>query len=461
MVGVRFAEVAIQEMTDRFYPLGKASAEDVWKTSYEIQNEMRSFQRSAYPPGYAGHEPGSREKFGFSTPGPNAARLAHSHLALREEPDVAELRRMHAVPRMQVTDERKTFRDLDVPEMDRSYKSAILSPMYRSMAKSRTLPNLQPKAAPPRLGQLPAPKAKLDDGHFSYFVPKALNREAEDQLMARSLPKLYNQSERKVALPFSGDGTGFRTQSSQTEWWPSASRVHDEPTSYAASFQRPSFYRMSPTVGAPSRPRAGSKCSSVRSLSFIPPEQPDGNGSIRLGTPTLEDRRSSKDIRFTAPAMDSGFMQRTSPLPVIKPTPAARFGYMPPGAGRLQRSDSKPIVDQGVLSDALVAKIVRLYHAMDRSGCGVITRADAGAHFRKFGQVSAGAMFNEVDDDSNGEITLQEFVDFWEQVKRSHYSEEDLDYEMQELLEGNVWVDYKDERDVGGMKESVSKLSNL
>jgi len=233
-------------MTDRFYPLGKESLEDTWKTSYEIQNEMRSFQRSAYPPGYAGHEPGAREKFGFSTPGPDAARLTKSDLALREDIDIAEPRRIHAIPRMQTTDERQTFQELDVPEMDRSYKSAIVSPMYRSMAKTRSLPTLMRKPAPAKLSQLPAAQAKLEDDHFSYFVPKAMNRDGKDRLMSRSLSKLYKHPEKKVMLPFAGDGTGFRTSNSQTEWWPSADRLHEEPTSYQSCFQRPSFYRMSP-----------------------------------------------------------------------------------------------------------------------------------------------------------------------------------------------------------------------
>lgn len=232
-------------MTDRFYPLGKQSAEDVWKTSYEIQNEMRSFQRSAYPPGYAGHEPGAREKFGFSTPGPDAMRLTKSELALKEECDIAEPRRIHAIPRMQVTDDRMTFQDLDVPEMDRSYKSAIVSPNFRSMAKTRSLPTIEKMRAPPKLSQVPPAQNKLEDDHFAYFVPKALNREGKDRLMSRSLSKLYKHPEKKVMLPFAGDGTGFRTQAAQTEWWPPAESLH-APTSYASSFQRPSFYRMSP-----------------------------------------------------------------------------------------------------------------------------------------------------------------------------------------------------------------------
>jgi len=119
-----------------------------------------------------------------------------------------------------------------MPEMDRSYKSGIISPMHRSMAKTRSLPTITKKPAPARLSQPPPPESKLEDEHFSYFVPKAWNREGKEKLMSRSLSKLYKHPEKKVMLPFSGDGTGFRTQSSATEWWPAASRLHDEPTAY-------------------------------------------------------------------------------------------------------------------------------------------------------------------------------------------------------------------------------------
>jgi len=240
------ASVQAEKMTDRFYPLGKQSAEEVWKTSYEIQNEMRSFQRSAYPPGYAGHEPGAREKFGFSTPGPDAARLTRSDLALREDIDIPEPRKVHAMPRYQAMDERVTFRELDSPEMDRSYKSAIVSPMYRSMAKTRSLPTIDRKPAPPKLSQLPPAQNRIEDEHFTYFVPKAMNRDGKDKLMSRSLSKLYKHPEKKVMLPFQGDGTGFRTACIATDWWPTADRSDLEPSSYQMAFKRPGFYRMSP-----------------------------------------------------------------------------------------------------------------------------------------------------------------------------------------------------------------------
>lgn len=428
-------------MTDRFYPLGKHAAEDVWKTSYEVQNEMRAFQRSAYPPGYAGHEPGSREKFGFSTPGPDAARLTKSELALSEDVDIAEPRRHLAMTRMPVTDERQTFRDLDVPEMDRSYKSAIVSPAFRSMAKTRSLPSLARKPVPPRLGQVPAAQAKLEDDHFTYFVPRALNREATEQIMARNPSKLYKDAKKKVVLPFSGDGTGFRTSCSGTEWWPTASCLHEEPSSYASDFQRPSFYRMSPlNVG-----------SFRRSVQFDATDEGDGFGSIRLGTPTLEERAQKRPHFLT-----SGALEKSSASPEIKATPAARFGYMPPSAGRISqpgsssgRSPVPPARDSAELSSTLLAKVLRLYQMMDTNSNGAISRAEAKCHFKRYAELSTNAMFNEVDEDRNDVITFDEFVDFWQQVKRSGYPEEDLSNEIDELLKGNVWVDYADSREVG------------
>merc|ERR1719198_2809812 len=118
--------------------------------------------------------------------------------------------------------------------------------MHRSMAKSRSLPTIEKRAAPPRLNQVNPAQNKMEDDHFSYFVPKAHAREPRDTLMGRSLSKLYKHPEKKVMLPFAGDGTGFRTACIATDWWPAADRLHDEPSAYQSAFKRPGYYRMSP-----------------------------------------------------------------------------------------------------------------------------------------------------------------------------------------------------------------------
>jgi hypothetical protein len=237
-------------MTDRFYPLGLESDKDVWKTTYEVMNEMRSFERSAYPPGTAIHLPGARQNFGYSSPGPIASRLANSSLALTEQTGIPNPREHHAITRIQVPDDREVFENLDVPEMMRSYNSPVatmsLSPGKMStMSRTRSLPAIERREAPPRLSQpLPA-ISKIEDDHFTYFVPKGLSRESRDKLNMSTLSKL--KKDYKVSFPFSGEGTGFRTQSGGADWWPKG-KNHLVPTAYKSEFANPGFFRKTSPV---------------------------------------------------------------------------------------------------------------------------------------------------------------------------------------------------------------------
>merc|ERR1719195_621621 len=132
-------------------------------------------------------------------------------------------------------------------------------------------------------------------------------------------------------------------------------------------------------------------------------------------------------------------------MPVIRPTPHARYGYMPPGAGRLLQS---PAGNRCLLSRALTAKVEELFGSMDVDGNGLIEREEAVRFFKKFQAVSADAMFDEVDKDNDGSITLQEFKRFWEEVLCSGYSEEDMLQELSDLQSGEVWVKYRDSEEV-------------
>lgn len=235
-------------MTDRFYPLGLPSDKDVWKTTYEVQNEMRAFDRSAFPPGCAVHLPGARDKFGFSTPGPIPHRLAQPESCLREETDIQNPRAHHAVPRYQVPNDREVFDQLDVPEMQRSYVSPVATMsltggLKSQMSRSLSLPALENKGVP-RLRE-PNPQVhKLEDHQFSYFVPKQLARDGKDKLMSTNLSKLQKQN--RITMPF-GDGTGFRTQSPSVDWWPYGGYHRSQSTSYRdAHGPRPPFHRMNP-----------------------------------------------------------------------------------------------------------------------------------------------------------------------------------------------------------------------
>lgn len=237
-------------MTDRFYPLGQPSAEGVWQTSYEAQNEMRTHQRSAYPPGYAGFEPGTREKFGFSSPGPDALRLSASELALTEDAEAFEPRRIHAIPRMQVPDDRKTFNEYDLPAAERSGFMPTAGSQAKTLPRVRSLPTLERKPPPPPLRQLRGPVDALEDRGFSYFVPRSLQNMQRERLANSRifLPKVDKAD--RVVLSIDGDGTGFRTQCHEISWCPARSGVSvprsSSATASKSAFGPPPFYRMSP-----------------------------------------------------------------------------------------------------------------------------------------------------------------------------------------------------------------------
>lgn len=239
-------------MTDRFYPIGKPSDVDAWKSSYEAQNEMRAFHRSAYPPGYAGHEPGAREKYGFGSPGPIQSRLAHPELAHVEDTGILEPRRSQALPRHQVADDRETFACFDLTDVhaSRTGKATLnLSPSMTSPAsRSRSTPAIGQRSIRSRMCEPLRPIGNHEDEHHSYFVPKGLQRERKEKLMSMSLSKLPKTQ--KVTLSWDGDGTGFKTSIPPNDWWPNLQMPgltggddHLVPPTSASAFRKPVFHR--------------------------------------------------------------------------------------------------------------------------------------------------------------------------------------------------------------------------
>ena len=164
----------------------------------------------------------------------------------------------------------------------------------------------------------------------------------------------------------------------------------------------------------------------LKSLRFSTNSQ-DGLGSIRQGTPVTEQRRGSM---------------------------GSRHGYMPPEAGHIQRKEVK-------LSPWLLSQVEELYHRMDDNADGRLTKQEAQQFFQKFGKISSSAMFSEVDENGDGEILPSEWRNFWEQVRGNGYSEEDIAQELQELMNGGVWVDFLDDRCVSVNSRSAPQLGKL
>jgi hypothetical protein len=230
---------------DRFYPLGLPAEEDHWKTTYEAQNEMHSHERSCFPPGTSVHLPGARDKFGFSSPGPIPSRLAQSSMTLSRDVDLPNPREHLTMTRVPEPDDRKTFARYDVPEMTRSCRSPVASMTFSgmrgtmgTMSRTRSLPALEKRPAPPKLSEPSTAVENLEDDHFDYFVPQGLQSESRDRLHSGTLSRLKKVD--RISFPFTGSGTGFKAQSSMTEFrLAHAVPKSDTMTTYRANHGKP------------------------------------------------------------------------------------------------------------------------------------------------------------------------------------------------------------------------------
>ena len=100
------------------------------------------------------------------------------------------------------------------------------------------------------------------------------------------------------------------------------------------------------------------------------------------------------------------------------------------------------------LSPSVLEKVTALFKKLDDNGDGTVTKAEAQAYWKaNWAKVNATAMFNEVDDDGNGEVTFPEWLDFWRNVlAQPDYTEEEVEEELDNMLEGGSWVDWNDGR---------------
>ncbi|CAK9091486.1 unnamed protein product [Durusdinium trenchii] len=100
------------------------------------------------------------------------------------------------------------------------------------------------------------------------------------------------------------------------------------------------------------------------------------------------------------------------------------------------------------ISDELLGKLEEMFTKIDSDGSNTITKEEAMKFFTSFGKVNANAMFAEVDDDGNGRISKEEFMGFWQQVRTSGYSNDEIAMELEELVKGGAWVNWDDGKQV-------------
>ena len=87
------------------------------------------------------------------------------------------------------------------------------------------------------------------------------------------------------------------------------------------------------------------------------------------------------------------------------------------------------------MSQELKDLVTDVFKIFDKDGNKTIDRAEAQRHWSqvRFGKISANEFFNTVDFNNDGEISLNEFVEFWEIVKGSGHTEEEIREEVSNI----------------------------
>lgn len=60
-----------------------------------------------------------------------------------------------------------------------------------------------------------------------------------------------------------------------------------------------------------------------------------------------------------------------------------------------------------------------------------------------FAKLNTEELFKQVDADNNGAIEEDEWLEFWNQVKRSGHTEEEISEELESIETGSSWVKFE------------------
>ena len=97
------------------------------------------------------------------------------------------------------------------------------------------------------------------------------------------------------------------------------------------------------------------------------------------------------------------------------------------------------------LTPECLAKVQEVFGIFDVDGSHAIDKNEAIVHWKNaFGRISAREFFNTVDADNDGQVTLEEFIEFWKVVKSSGHSEEEILEELENIKNGESWVGFND-----------------
>ncbi|KAL4464288.1 hypothetical protein ABPG72_016137 [Tetrahymena utriculariae] len=101
-----------------------------------------------------------------------------------------------------------------------------------------------------------------------------------------------------------------------------------------------------------------------------------------------------------------------------------------------------------ILSPYLEDKIMGVFRKIDIDGSGTIDKEETIKFWKSnFAKVNTEELFKAVDLDNNGTISQDEWLEFWQEVKRVGHSEQEIEDELENLLEGFSWVSFNNVED--------------
>ncbi|CAK83668.1 unnamed protein product (macronuclear) [Paramecium tetraurelia] len=95
------------------------------------------------------------------------------------------------------------------------------------------------------------------------------------------------------------------------------------------------------------------------------------------------------------------------------------------------------------LSQRLREKASEIFKKLDIKGTGTIDKEGTEQFCPILQSQTQKHYLKAVDFDKSGDITEDEWMAFWEIVKENGYSEEEINIELDELMDGKAWVQFK------------------
>ena len=112
------------------------------------------------------------------------------------------------------------------------------------------------------------------------------------------------------------------------------------------------------------------------------------------------------------------------------------------------------------MSEKCRNKVLEVFRLLDVDDSKSIDKKEAEKHWKgAFGKISAMEFFSAVDENDDGEVTLDEFIHFWETVKKNGNSEENIMEELENLKNGENWVGFENMQPVNDNENGCGLLS--